>query len=130
MGPDGLNAGLCARVLSDLEALSREQEILIGVDSWEALEACTARAALLTERLAELCSRSGSSDWTSELRQRASTLVDRHQQCLARVSAAREQLRAELDGLDQLRTTAHAVLPRYHRANDPGSSGAHLTGAA
>lgn len=130
MASVGLNAGPYARILRDLDALSREQEILIGAESWEALEACTARAARLTERLADLCARSGSADWTAEIRQRAHSLVDRHQQCLARLSAIRESRHAERDSLDRLRTTAHAVLPRYHRADDSGSAGARLAGAA
>jgi hypothetical protein len=57
-------------------------------------------------------------------------LIEHHQRCLSRLDAAAQLLRAERDGLDQLRATAHAVLPRYHKADEPGLSGARLTGAA
>lgn len=130
MNPAGAGTDPTDRLLRDLERLAREQEILIATEDWHALDACTARSGMLTHGLAELCSLSHSPGSPPAFQQRARALIEHHQRCLSRLDAAAQLLRAERDGLDQLRATAHAVLPRYHKADEPGLSGARLTGAA
>jgi hypothetical protein len=130
MSPAGPDTAPSARLVGDLERLAREQEILIVTENWPALDASTARASSLTHGLAELCSHPDFPGSSPALQQRARTLVEDLQRCLGRLDAAAKQVRAERDGLDQLRATAHAVLPRYHKADDSSLAGARLTGAA
>jgi hypothetical protein len=130
MDPAAVSTVPFARLIGDLEALAREQEMLIASEAWEALDVCTARASSLTQGLSELCSRSDFPGPSPSLQQRARALVEHQERCLIRLAAAAQQQRGELAGLEQLRATAHAVLPRYRNGGDSGFAGARLTGAA
>ena len=118
------------RLLGELESLTRELEIALAARDWRTLDHGSARAGRLSQGIATLSATDTLDANSPEIRERARRVIERHGHCLNTLRAASATLRADLSRLDQLESTAHAVLPKYQVPSADRSAGNHLAGAA